>query len=277
MKIKRILAGLSASLLLSLGVPLAAFAATTNVTPANPDGWSTADTRPGGAVNFINDATAPLGTGALQLTTDATTTSKAQYLHAANIPIADVTELGYATKQNSASFAGGDASFQLIVNLNGAAGGFTTLIYEPYQNGTVIPGSWQTWDVDSGQFWSSRTVTCTNGTGGVTAGGGGAPFYTLSNIKEMCPETVVIGFGANIGSNNPSYDVEVDAFTVNGTTHNFDPNPVPVTVANKEACKNNGWKTSTAPVFKNQGDCVSSFASNGRAGGNPAIANNPTF
>jgi hypothetical protein len=35
----------------------------------------------------------------------------------------------------------------------------------------------------------------------------------------------------------------------------------PVTLANKDQCKNDGWKTSTSPAFKNQGDCVSSFAS----------------
>src|SRR5690349_3384298 len=56
------------------------------VTPINQQGWSTADTRPGGNVNFVTDPTAP-GTpnkGALQLTTDATNAAKAQYLHQAN-------------------------------------------------------------------------------------------------------------------------------------------------------------------------------------------------
>src|SRR5688572_18894939 len=78
-----------------------AFAATTVVvTPTNTQGWSTADTRPGGAVNFVVDASSPYPSGALQLTTDATTTAKAQYLHEANVPIADVTELSYHTKQN---------------------------------------------------------------------------------------------------------------------------------------------------------------------------------
>src|SRR3954468_15866243 len=84
-------------------------ASTIVVTPTNTQGWSTADTRPGGAVNFVSDATAP-GSGALQLTTDATTTAKAQYLHATNTPIADVSELSYDTKQVSALFPGGDPS-----------------------------------------------------------------------------------------------------------------------------------------------------------------------
>ena len=62
----------------------AAATTTVVVTPTNQQGWSTADTRPGGNVTFVADATAPSGAGALRLTTDVTTTAKAQYLHGAN-------------------------------------------------------------------------------------------------------------------------------------------------------------------------------------------------
>ena len=71
------------------------------VTPTNTQGWSTADTRPGGAVNYVVDATAPRRVGALQLTTDATTAAKAQYIHAANTPLAASTSSSYSTKQNA--------------------------------------------------------------------------------------------------------------------------------------------------------------------------------
>jgi len=53
--------------------------------------------------------------------------------------------------------------------------------------------------------------------------------------------------------------------------------PIPVVLSNKDQCKNDGWKASNTPVFKNQGDCVSYFASNGKAQGNPVLANHPTF
>jgi hypothetical protein len=247
-------------LLAGVALPLAAKAAGTSVvvTPSNTQGWSTADTRPGGAVNYIEDATAP-GTpnsGALQLTTDATTTSKAQYLHDTNTPLASVNELSYSTKQNSASIPEGDASYQLLVDLNGAAdGGFTTFVYEPYQNGVVVPNTWQQWDVDAGQMWSSRSFT--EGTCTVVAGGGGAPFYTLAGLQTTCPNATVVGFGVNIGSNNPSYDVEADLVNFNGTTYNFEPFQSP---SDKDACKNNGWMTMTdqnGVAFKNQGQCVS--------------------
>jgi len=228
------------------------------VTPSNTQGWSTADTRPGGVVSYNTDSTAPgePHNGALSLTTDATTTAKAQYLHETSTPLADVNELGYSTKQNSASFVGGDASYQFLVDLNGdAAGGFTTFVYEPYQNGVVTPGAWQSWDVDAGQFWSSRSFS--DGTCTVVAGGGGAPFYTLAGLQTTCPDAVAIGFGVNIGSNNPSYDVEADLVDFNGTTYNFEPFQTP---SDKDACKKDGYKTLTdqnGNPFKNQGQCVS--------------------
>jgi hypothetical protein len=117
--------------------------------------------------------------------------------------------------------------------------------------GMVVNGVWQQWDVDAGQFWSSRSVTCSNGS--VSAGFGGAPFYTLSQIQTMCPEAIVVGFGVNIGSNNPSYDVETDLVSFNNDVFNFEPTLTPTT---RESCKNGGWMGFNSPVFRNQGECV---------------------
>jgi hypothetical protein len=243
------------------------------VTPANPHGWSTADTRPGGAVNFVLDGSAPSGIGALQLTTDATTTAKAQYLHDANIPLASVNTLSYYTRQvSSPLFPGADPSYQLPVCLGGfttptvtnptGCVGFTTFVYEPYENpglgnpgGVVIPNVWQQWNVSGGQFWSSRNAS-DGGTCNVTAGFGGAPFYTLAVLKTTCPSAVVAGFGVNIGSNNPSYDVYTDLFNFNGTTYDFEPYEV---ATNKDQCKDGGFysvKRADGSAFKNQGDCI---------------------
>jgi hypothetical protein len=211
-------------LALGPGVSATAAAATTViVTPTNQQGWSTADTRPGGTVTFVADESAPGGEGALQLTTDATITAKAQYLHAADTPLADVTELSYWTKQVSALFPFGDPSYQLIVNLLGTTG-FTTLVFEPYQNpdqGLVVNNVWQDWDVDAGLFWSTRTVTCSAGNIVVGTAGGPAT-YTLAQIQAMCPNAQVIGFGVNIGTNNPGYTVRTDLFNFNGTIYDFE-------------------------------------------------------
>lgn len=226
------------------------------VTPENEQGWSTADTRPGGAVTFVVDRTAPSGRGALELTTNLTTTAKAQYLHAASTSLANVTELSYYTKQNSAPFPGADPSYQVIAFLNGTTG-FTTLVFEPYQNpaqGLVIPGAWQQWDVDQGRFWSTRSVTCPNGP--IVGTPGGPATYTLAAIQSACPNAVVIGFGVNIGTNNPGYNVETDLFNFNGTVYDFEPFDV---ATDKDACKNGGWMTlhrADGSSFRSQGDCI---------------------
>jgi hypothetical protein len=273
-QMKKFLLSITALAAVATTVALAAAAATTVVvTPSAQQGWTAAppdaDTRPGGAVNFVADATAPAGAGALQLTTDATTAAKAQYVHAApaNTLLSSVTEASYSTKQNSSPFAGADASYQLPVFLNGGTSGFTTLVFEPYQNpaqGAVVPGAWQKWNVAGGLFWSTRTVTCSNGT--VVGTPGGPAAYTLSQINALCPGAVVIGYLLNVGTNNPSWDVEADLFDFNGTTYDFEPAVGPPT--NKDQCKNGGWQTFNTPKFKNQGDCVSFVATGGKNGGN---------
>ncbi len=220
--------------------PVQCFAApVTVVTPSNTQGWNTADTRSNGSVTYVNDATSPAPTGALSLVTGAATGSplqdKAQYMHAVDsLPLSQVSKLCYYTKQNSASFADGAPSYQLVVYLNGGTSGFTTFVYEPYNNGFHInQGTWQSWDVSAGSMWSSKSVTCSNGS--VIAGGGGAPFYTLSQITTMCPDAVVAGFGVNVGSNNPNWDTEVDYVQFNNNLYNFELDPV--LTSNVKVCK----------------------------------------
>lgn len=204
-------------------------AATTVVTSSNTQGWSTGDTRPGGAVAYVADASSPYGDAALQLTTDATNAAKAQYVKAASGSLSSVNELAYATKQVSGP-AVAAASYQVAVDLNGSAtGGFTNLVYEPYWNGTVTQGDWQQWDVDAGQFWSSGTYS--DGTCSVQSGAGGPPFYTLAALQTACPDAVVLGFGVNVGTYNPSYDVYVDGVNFKGDVYDFEMAPAADTAA----------------------------------------------
>ncbi|MEJ7624323.1 MAG: hypothetical protein WKF34_10065 [Pyrinomonadaceae bacterium] len=234
---------------------------TVYVTENNQQGWSYAATNAGGDVNFVTDPSAPGGSGALQLTTDGTNAARAQYLHAANTRLRDVDELSYYTRQISGP-AHAAAAYQLITCLGGRSTtgqciGFTTFNFEPYQNGVVATnGTWQFWDVDAGQFWSTRTVNA-GGACTVTAGNGGAPFYRLQQLQTACPSAVVVGFGANVGTFNPNYNVYVDQFNFDGTTYNFQPYMVALT---KEACKNGGFELVTqadGQPFRNQGQCVS--------------------
>ena len=252
--------GVALAALMATGLFAAtAMAATTVVTPSNTQGWNMSDTRTGGAVNYVTDSTSPYPNGALQLTTDATNAAKAQYMHAAasSTMLASVDELAYHTKQ-VAGPAHAAASYQLIVDLNGnATGGFTTLVYEPYHNGTVTQGVWQQWDVDAGKFWSSRTFS--EGSCSVTSGAGGAPFYTLSELKADCPDATVLGFGVNVGTFNPGYNVYVDGVNFDGDIYNFEVTAPVTQPTNADQCKKGGYKDFSNPTFKNQGQCVSSM------------------
>jgi hypothetical protein len=262
MFIKRVLFSISSSLLLAISLPFSAAGAADNivVTPAHTQGWSETDTRTGGQLNYVSDADAPAGTAALQLMTDATDEAKAQYMHSANVNLADVTDISYYTKQIGASFDQGAPSYQIPIFANGNSG-FATLVYEPYLNGTVTSGDWQNWDVSAGKFWSSRDVTCSNGSLTKSAG---STLYTLQDISTACPSAKVLGFGVNVGTSNPSYNVETDLVSFNGQTFDFE---LVNTPSDKSACQNNGWKDltgSNGKAFKNQGDCTSFKATAGR-------------
>ncbi len=183
--------------------------------------WSTADTRPGGAVSLATDSSAPSGAGALRLTTNTTNTAKAQFLTSAGVKLSAVTDASYQTKQNSPTPSQGDASYQIAVDLNNDGNPATTinLVYEPYYNGAVTTGTWQSWNVLAGKFWPSQNVPSLSGAGG----GAYATNFTIGDVLAAYPNARVTGFGVNVGSYNPSYNVEVDNLGFNGTTYDFEP------------------------------------------------------
>jgi hypothetical protein len=238
-----------------------ASAATTVVVTQNSAGWTQDDTRPGGTVTWTEEYGAPpgLGDGSLKLTTDLTTSAKAGlYNHTmAGTPLADVDTLAYWTYQaTTVQPPHAAASYQLQIDANGldTPGGFTTLVFEPYQNvtqGVIVNGVWQKWDVDAGLFWSSRGVT--DGTCLLVAGAGGPPMYTLGTVQTLCPNAVVVGIGVNIGTFNPGYTVATDGVQFNDTIYDFELGRRP---SSKDDCKDGGWMTFNDPAFKNQGECI---------------------
>jgi len=233
------------------------------VTPTNQRGWSEANLADGDVV-FVADGTLPGGgEGALELRTPSAA-AKANYSHLTNTALADVTELSYWTRQISAPPPAqliADPSYQLGMCLNGTVGGvcagFTTLVFEPYQNpdqGPIVPGAWQFWDVDKGLFWSTRTVICSNGV--VVGTPGGPATYTLQMIENFCPQAVVFRFAVNTGTNNPGWVVRTDLFNFNGTTYDFELTNEP---RDKDDCKDGGYRDLTddnGQPFKNQGQCI---------------------
>ena len=268
--VTRAVAGLTVTLVAVLGLAASAMAATVLVTQ-NTSSWTQNDTNADGSVSWVSTYGAPsgLGSSALQLATDASPSAKAQLFTftMAGMPLSQVNTLGYWTFQPALSNPIADASYQLQIFGNGGTSGFTTLVFEPYQNtgeGAITPATWQHWDVSGpGLFWSTRTVTCSNGT--LTGSPGGPATYTLQDVKNACPSATVIGIGANIGSNNPSWTVATDGMQFNDTTYNFEIGTHPTS---KDQCKNGGWQSFNEPAFKNQGDCVSWVATGGKNPGN---------
>lgn len=216
------------------GVMLAsAFAASTvTVLPGNTS-WTSTDTRTNGQVNFVEDAMSPYPNGALQLKTGDSTASpsqdKANYATSFTAPLSAVTEMSYYTKQVAASFAAGDASYQLSTCLygvtatdcapspNGTSPNWTNLVFEPYVsagNDVVKAGEWQKWDVAAGHLWSTKDI----GAGTMMSG---YNTFTLSELKNKFPNAVVVGLALNVGSSNPNYDIYVDGVNFNGTTFDF--------------------------------------------------------
>jgi hypothetical protein len=233
---------------------------TTVVVTQNSTSWAPMDPRTSGAYEFTTDYGAPsgLGSGSLELTTGALdTAAKSDYWTAAHAgtQLAAVNELSYWTFQApTVQPPHAAVSYQFQLDGNGAAdGGFTTIVFEPYQSGipgaVIVPATWQQWDVDAGRFWSTRTGEC-----GLTPGAGGPAIYSLEQLKTLCPDAVVLGIGVNIGSNNPGYTVATDGFQFNEVLYDFELGRTPAT---KEDCKNDGWMTFNDPAFANQGDCVS--------------------
>ena len=190
----------------------------------------------------------------------------------------DLTALGYATKQVQAP---GDTPALPALNIrldrDGGDGLVDAyLVYEPYQdrgNVAVQPGTWQTWDAwrdGKAQWWSGQIAECPQSTP-----------CTIERLLELYPDAVIqedpvslragstpadadfngsIGF--NQGSGNAGIIGAADALHIATSTgvdvtYDFEPD---VVLAGKDDCKKGGWATSTAPVFRNQGACVSYFA-----------------
>jgi hypothetical protein len=243
---------------------------TTVVTPTNLHGWSTsaidgADNRGAGAVTFTSGFGAPAGYGTSSLKLSTTAGSdKAQMVHAApsGMLLSDLTNIGYSTyRQSPVTDANQIAAINLVIDYNGAAtGGFATLVFEPvYQPGGVAAinnDTWQSWDASGGAIWWSTKVI--NGTCAFTC------YTSLSDIQADNPDAVVQRYIVNQGSGNPSLVSGVDAFTFNDTVYDFEL----YAVANsKDQCKQSSWQglaDSNGNSFKNQGDCVSFVATQGK-------------
>jgi hypothetical protein len=182
-----------------------------------------------------------VGSGLHLWTEGSTSTDKVAEYVATTTPLADAGEptLDYT------STAGGVPGAQLVVDFDADGTTDGILVGEPGVYG-------KEWWLNNAakQFVKDEAP--------VTGGGSGSLWHgTLDQWRAAFPAATVQAFGFSLGSGVKG-DGVLNAINFAGTRYTF---ATHVTLKNKGECKNGGWATSTKPVFKNQGACVSSFAS----------------
>jgi len=243
--------------------------------------WTLATLNSGGGAFVAGPRTAPAGSGSFEFTVPDNGKVTLSTETVAGLPLGAVDAVGYATYRAGTSTMPGNAAPAL--NMAVCAGGlgpsgcsgYTTLVWEPvYAYGTTANGNnpivndtWQTWDAlgrtstsYTGGWWSTRLIP-----GVATAG---SSFVSLAEIQRANPDAAILSLGVNVGRGpSGTFHGNVDALTLGlkgGSTTVYDFEHA-VILTGKDECKDGGWMTSTSPSFRNQGDCVSSFASAGRA------------
>ena len=116
-----------------------------------------------------------------------------------------------------------------------------------------------------GQPTPTRTPTV-----GVTATATRTPTTAISATATRTPTSGVTA----TATRTPTSGVTATATRTRTPTAGVSVTPTVTAVAgaaptSTDQCRNEGWRRFTNPRFKNQGDCVSYVASQGRAGGNP--------
>lgn len=206
-----------------------ALASTIVVTAASPDGWvfSNQDNAP--HVNASGDFEAGLappgfGTGSAQFIVGDTLSS--EFLEQAFSPTSadSLDSLSYQTYVITSNAGSGDAA-SLEFDLYQGATYKGRLVFDPGLMGTVSLNSWQTWDASSTDLaWYFSKAGLGSGSCTITGS-----YCTLSQAQ-----TILDGLGIDVsnvyfkvGSGQTSFNGNVDDFTFNDTTYDFEPAAVP--------------------------------------------------
>ncbi|HWT56138.1 MAG TPA: hypothetical protein VN031_03865 [Candidatus Microsaccharimonas sp.] len=191
---------------------------------------------------------------AVQMVSDSThTDGGVDYTVPSGMTLNQLTNLGTDYKITAGDCAGGSPRFQLNI------GGKNVFVYigpSPSYTGCTV-GSWV----------STGNLTLSADTRFDTSQYAGGNFYsTFAQAQALLGDQVVTGVqlvtDAGWAVSGGNQTVLADNTQINDTTYTYEP---VVSTPTKDSCKNNGWKAMTNPgPFKNQGDCVSYFATGGR-------------
>lgn len=219
----------------------------------------------------FNSDQASIGMGSLYVEPiGATAADKMIAENFINTPIADVDSISYDFMIGSGGVEADKVHFYMNVYANfgvsddlkfydcrynivptvGSTGGFTTMTFDPTLAYPV----------------TTRT------------GASASPFScptVPADMDNLSAGSNIRVFALNVGDTSTN-DVGLDGYLDNvvvsiggdTTTYDFEPALTPTT---KDECKNGGWMSFNSPFFKNQGDCVSFVASQGKANGNPIV------
>jgi len=186
--------------------------------------------------------------------------------------VADLTGLSYRgyRADTESGFAAGLPGLNRRLDLDADGDPDNYLVYEPYQdqgNDAVQTETWQTWDAYRGgaALWWGNGPVAAEGCGQATP-------CTLPVLLDLFRDATIRedpatdGFrgslSLNAGSYNPDQVGAVDRLSVGvgdeTTTFDFGSRPL-----GKADCKKGGWETNFND-YRDQGDCVSHFASAGK-------------
>jgi hypothetical protein len=232
------LAGIAVSTLAFAGTAHAA-AGTISVPDDFNPGYS--DTRANGHYEVVGTALHIWTDGNTDIGTNGKNSDKVAEYVDTNTPLAGIGEPSLAYTQNAGTIPPG---YQMVVDLDNDGTPDGILVGE-----SVYGNNW----------WLAGATDPTIKANAPHNGGGfGSPYYgTLDEWRANFHNAQVKAFGFSLGS-GVFGDYTIKSISFNDTTYTFKKT---VKLTSKDQCKKDGWQTSTAPVFKNQGDCVSSFAS----------------
>jgi hypothetical protein len=194
---------------LSVGSPRLAEAATVVTTPSNfaASGWAQQHASCGanpstGSQTLVNGpGTPPLGSGSYNFTvgSDGDSFETIRYSNLNGVLLTDLDALSYSTYVSQFG-SGGQAPYLLLnVDYTGDNAFDDQLFFEPVfqtgaysgdpvpNQGTLVTGSWQTWDARVGGWWSANA-------------GGGPPLVTLASFAAAHPGARIVNAGSPAGA-----------------------------------------------------------------------------
>lgn len=194
------------------------------VDPADPDGWtfSNQDNAGTDASGGFVTTQALSGTGSAHFVVNSTNSSEIMYqAFGSSISASDISELGYSSYVTSSTPGSGAApTLQFDVYEGSTYEG--RIVFDPGLLGTVTNGSWQTWNAESSDAWYF-----THSSLGSCSIGGAYCTFAQVQAKLAADGAVLKDVLFKAGSGQASFNGYVDDFDFNGTTYNFEAQPVP--------------------------------------------------